>query len=332
MGVVQSSLGRQPATPTFSAPDVIRPGETTTGQPIAYGTLLPSTARAEHVRGYTFPPGRRVLPPRIDLRQAGCVPYPPVITQGSLGTCTSAAVTAAYQCALRHDQASQLPVPSVLYNYFYARGITGSQKRDSGTSVVAALESLTNDGVARQDLWPDNKTQVNQVPSLMAQQNALFQSALDWHPLTLSLVNLKTCLAQGHAFLYTFQVSVQNDQWFKDRNQQLQTNFMLLQDEVSQENVVAAHTVLVVGYDDTYNQQGAFLCRNSWGPNWGQNGHFWVDYQDMIFPSLASAFHVILTACAQPPQQPQVCLTQAQCQQHYSEQVCRPGLQYANGQ
>src|SRR6218665_3016114 len=35
------------------------------------------------------------------------------------------------------------------------------------------------------------------------------------------------------------------------------------------------HAMLVVGYDDT---KKAFKIMNSWGKNWGDKGHIWVDY------------------------------------------------------
>jgi C1A family cysteine protease len=55
------------------------------------------------------------------------------------------------------------------------------------------------------------------------------------------------------------------------------------------------HGVLVVGWDDAYPAEdfkgeygsppgpGAFLVRNSWGPDWGDGGYFWVSYYDRSF-------------------------------------------------
>ncbi len=35
------------------------------------------------------------------------------------------------------------------------------------------------------------------------------------------------------------------------------------------------HDLVVIGYDDT---KQSWLCLNSWGPNWGNNGTIWVEY------------------------------------------------------
>jgi C1A family cysteine protease len=50
------------------------------------------------------------------------------------------------------------------------------------------------------------------------------------------------------------------------------------------------HAVCVVGWDDNYPAtnfkglppgNGAFICRNSWGLNWGDQGYFYVSYYDV---------------------------------------------------
>ncbi|HLO45057.1 MAG TPA: C1 family peptidase [Leadbetterella sp.] len=44
----------------------------------------------------------------------------------------------------------------------------------------------------------------------------------------------------------------------------------------------AYHGMAIVGYDDKKGPNGAFKVVNSWGPNWGNNGFIWVDYNFFI--------------------------------------------------
>ena len=37
------------------------------------------------------------------------------------------------------------------------------------------------------------------------------------------------------------------------------------------------HCITLVGWDD---EEGAWLCKNSWGAGWGEGGYFWIKYRD----------------------------------------------------
>ena len=296
---------------------------------ISYDSLVQSgNIKLSESQYFRFPDPEGGLPLKVDLRAPGqgCYPYPVIREQALLNNCSSLAVTAAYQCLQRlkvktepTKVAANLVEPSALYNYYFARKLMGSSRYDSGASVEAAINSMII-GVAEEKVWPYDSDKVNVEPSEAAQLNALQHSLLQYERLWPTLVNLKRTVAAGYPFLFSFAITKSMDKWFRKRDAQLTTQFMVSVDEFTKADIVGAHTVLVVGYDDEYLQTGAFLCRNSWGPNFGQEGHFWFPYTDILYPDLSGSFFLLKEICASTTP---TCVSREDCHTAYGPNICQ---------
>ena len=86
------------------------------------------------------------------------------------------------------------------------------------------------------------------------------------------------------------------------------SNSYLANDSVSYymgiQGVNTNHDVTIVGWDDNYPKEkfkttppgdGAFIVRNSWGPNWGENGYFYVSYYDLAFAKVNNTIQPLYT-------------------------------------
>ena len=56
------------------------------------------------------------------------------------------------------------------------------------------------------------------------------------------------------------------------------------------ENCLGGHAVCIVGYDDTKQW---FILRNSWGSQWGDGGYFYLPYEYITSPFLASDLWIL---------------------------------------
>ncbi|GFP74108.1 C1 family peptidase [Clostridium fungisolvens] len=230
------------------------------------------------------------LPKSIDLREK----MPPIYDQGALGSCTANA-----GCANKSYFINNRLQFSRLFLYYKERLIEGTIYQDSGASIRDICIALTKYGVCEEDFFPYDTTKFTQMPSLLADKNALRYTINSYHRIT-SVEEVKQALANLLPVLLGINVYESFEKVGKNGIVPMPGNF---------ESVLGGHAVLLVGYVDgatTINNtpqklcdfirkktssQGYFILRNSWGTDFGDKGYMYLPYE--VFEKIKNDIWVI---------------------------------------
>lgn len=210
------------------------------------------------------------LPAKVDLRKK----CPPVFNQGSLGSCTANALTAAVEYG-KKNQKQKVVRLSRLFLYYNERVMMGTVNSDSGAYLRDGIKSLNKQGVCPEKEWRYSSStrpgaKYTQKPSASCYKSALNNRIKAYYRITNGLMGIKQCLAEGFPISFGFAV------FESFLSEQVATKGIMPMPDVYRESMLGGHAVLAVGYDD---ETQMVLVRNSWGKKWGDNGYFWMPYE-----------------------------------------------------
>jgi len=200
-------------------------------------------------------------PARVDLRLGSCFPYLAVENQGSQQACVAHSFAMGLYC-LKADAglptlpSSGLHRPNVEALFEPAVSVSPDPKR--GVSFEAVLAELQR-------------------------RHGSDLASLGWTAQALGndVASARRCLQTGGPVVVGYQVNASIARFHEDAEECRRHGYVLpafAADPVA----LSAHAVLVIGYDD---RMRAFLTRNSWGSDWGVDGHFLLPYGHFADPS-----------------------------------------------
>ena len=214
----------------------------------------------------------------------------PIFDQGHLGSCTANALAAAFHFTLHkmtvenHKDFADF-TPSRLFIYYNERLVEGSVNRDAGAMIRDGIKTMSKVGVCPESIWKydDQHDFFKQQPSDKAYELAQKCRVMGYARVAQDLSQFKACLKNGYPFVFGFAVlsSFQTAEVAR-------TGKMVMPQPTDQQ--LGGHAVTAVGYDDF---QQCFIVRNSWGEGWGDKGYFYMPYEYMCHPALASDFWAI---------------------------------------
>lgn len=219
------------------------------------------------------------LPACVDYRPG----MPAVYDQGDLGSCTGNAIAAAVQ----FDQLKQHLeswVPSRLYIYFNERLIEGTVNQDSGAQLRDGIKAIAGYGFCSEEVWPYDVSKFKVKPSVAAYSEARLHKALQYERVGQTANEIKQALAGG----YPIVVGIVIFEAFES-DEVAETGVVPMPNPLVDQDL-GGHAVLIVGYDDAKQH---WIMRNSWGPDWGDEGYFYLPYDYLTNEELATDMWIV---------------------------------------
>lgn len=219
------------------------------------------------------------------------------------GQCTGEGGTGYVEFLLKKKHGLDIKL-SPRYLYKVTRYMMGPlyEQNDTGAFIRTMLGALANYGVCPEQYWPTIRKD---------------ESTGEWnnnpHPLSLPMaynyrikehVRLDTQNTMPGEVLNRIRATISVDEnpvvfGFTCFQSLMEQNTAISGDipfRYREGAPIGGHCVLIVGYNDEYNigsSTGAFKIKNSWGPNWGQNGFGYLPY-DYLLTGNAADFWTIL--------------------------------------
>ena len=194
---------------------------------------------------------------------------PPVITQGSEGSCVAFAVGYAARSAEQYyrsgatsySNSSNIFSPEFLYNQ-----IKFSTDCNSGSAMHTALDFIKLNGICTFQSMPYSSSNGCSLLPTASQsseaQNFKITSYAKMY--TTDRAAIKSMVSQKHPVI----INILADNSFISAK----AGFIW---KVYSGSGTLAHALVICGYDDSKN---AYLVYNSWGTAWGDAGYSWIDY------------------------------------------------------
>ncbi len=225
------------------------------------------------------PEAEEELPARYDLREHGRTTG--VRDQGSWGTCWAFASTSALESALLPDQKWDFSEDHLVNKSGFS---TGMDDGGDHTMALAYFASWRGPVTEEEDPYGDGVSP-DSAKAAVHVQDAVFLRDRDFD----QIKRLVSTYGEVQTSIYA---SPYYDELLNYYNEDTASYYYT-------GGAGCNHEIDIIGWDDNYSREnflsqperdGAFLCKNSWGEYFGDNGYFYISYCDKQIGSEGCAY------------------------------------------
>ncbi len=192
---------------------------------------------------------------------------PPIDNQGRLSSCVGWAGNIVREILVRRTAPDTQIRLSALFAYFEARKL-GGYTNDTGAQLRDVFRAMANTGICPETAWPYDESKVLETPPSLSYQQALLAKIYIYRRLANTL-EMRQTLSSGFALAVSVKVFAKLGLILMP----LSNGVLEIPDD---DTNPSGHAFCVIGYSSH-----SFLCRNSWGVEWGNNGYFWITEEYM---------------------------------------------------
>ena len=210
------------------------------------------------------------LPRRYDLRENR--PLNTVENQGTFGTCWAFASTAALETSQTEGEILDFSVDHMTMNSGFNIAPTEGGDYNMALAYLAAWKGPV---LAADDPYGDGITDTSLAAVRHLQEARLIEEK--------DLNKIKSMIMRYGGVESSLYMSIQNAWDSSEDYEPMSASYYYSGNEEPN------HDIVIIGWDDDYSREnfnympennGAFLCRNSWGEDFGNDGYFYVSYED----------------------------------------------------
>ena len=193
--------------------------------------------------------------------------YTPISNQGQVGSCVANAWADAMEIVMG---VQGLPVVQLsrLYLYWLARSFDKTTTKDEGTTMRAAAYQLKKIGICPEEFWPYEERKVLKAPPLECTTLAADNRIKGYYRITAGKAHvvdaIELAVRANHPVVFRTDVGPAFE------------NFSGKGVLFPEKETEGGHAMLVHGVAH-HNGRRQFWVRNSWGKDWGDDGHAWFD-------------------------------------------------------